>query len=158
MVPMIPILIKNWRLIAIIVGLVAIVSVVGVAYWHYTGLLSTIEELKVSNAELGLSVQIQETHITQQKEALATWAKSQEDLKKKYQELSRMAQEASKETRRLHDIFSKHDLGKLASKKPGLIQNRVNSGTVNLFRMFECETSSTGCGGDSSTRKQTGSP
>lgn len=149
MIPMIPVLLKNWRLMALIAGLVAIVSVVGVAYWHYTGLLDTIEELKVSNTQLELSVELQGTHITQQKEALDSWAKSQEDLKKKYQELAKQALEASKETRRLHDIFSKHDLGKLASKKPGLIQKRVNSGTLKLFRMFECETSDSGCGGNS---------
>lgn len=38
-------------------------------------------------------------------------------------------QEIRKQSLRVAEIFSKHDLARLAALKPGLIENRVNAGT-----------------------------
>jgi hypothetical protein len=34
-------------------------------------------------------------------------------------------------------IFRKHDLTKLARRKPGLIEPRINNGTAQVFRQVE---------------------
>ncbi len=52
-----------------------------------------------------------------------------------------MAVEKSNE---LEKMLSKHDFGYLAKKKPGLINNRVNSATDRLFRTLEQETRTNG--------------
>ena len=44
---------------------------------------------------------------------------------------------------KLLDILHKHDLTNLASKKPGLIENRINEGTQNVLDSLE-RTSSDG--------------
>jgi hypothetical protein len=45
--------------------------------------------------------------------------------------------EIRKESLRVADIFSKHNLALLASKKPVLIQNRINAGTKAVFDELE---------------------
>lgn len=46
-------------------------------------------------------------------------------------------QAVRKESLRVSEIFAKHDLARLASKKPQLIENRVNSATKAIFDEFE---------------------
>ena len=38
-------------------------------------------------------------------------------------------------------IFRKHDLTKLARRKPGLIEPRINNGTAQVFRQVEQDSS-----------------
>ena len=42
-----------------------------------------------------------------------------------------------KEMNRYIDIFKRHDLTKLASAKPGLIEPRINKGTKDVFDSIE---------------------
>lgn len=54
--------------------------------------------------------------------------------------LSKQMSNSRKEQQKITEIFAKHDLGKLANAKPGLIQEHVNSGTQNLFKELESVT------------------
>ena len=46
-------------------------------------------------------------------------------------------QEIEAEMNRYLDIFKRHNLSKLAAAKPGLIQNRVNDATKEVFNSIE---------------------
>jgi hypothetical protein len=37
----------------------------------------------------------------------------------------------------LRNTFIKHDLSRLAARKPGLIERRINSGTIRVFNKLE---------------------
>ena len=64
----------------------------------------------------------------------------EEQIKKQAQaqeELNRNLATIRKETGALAVLLSKHDLGNLAVRKPGLIENRVNKGTAEVMRKME---------------------
>ena len=140
MLPVLLPLLKNWKLFAMIGALVAIVSTIGFAYWHYTGLLDEVTELQVATKTLELEKEIQKGHIIEQAKALKKWQLAQIAMEKRIQEQARITKEAKQETRRLNALFAKHDFGRLAARKPGLIEKRINRGTANLFGVLGCET------------------
>jgi len=134
-------ILKNWKLFAGGALVLAFLALIGVGYFHYTSLLSSVESLAVKNSQLETKVGLQKEEILAQERAIDEWVEAQKELQERLQKLQLVAENATKESRRLNEIFSKHNLGELAKKKPGLIQSRLNAGTANLFRMFKCETS-----------------
>jgi hypothetical protein len=58
---------------------------------------------------------------------------STEERNRVYQQFTN----ASNRVRILEDKLSRHDLGVLAASKPALVENRVNRGTLDVFRCFE---------------------
>jgi len=44
------------------------------------------------------------------------------------------------ERARLENTLAKHDLGALAKSKPGLVERRINSGTIKLFAAIEASS------------------
>lgn len=56
------------------------------------------------------------------------------------QELADERAAASKTITELREKLRKHDLANLARAKPGLVERRVNRGTADALRMFECIT------------------
>lgn len=89
--------------------------------------------------------------VTQQKILLATQEVRQqeqirtiEELQNNFvkttetlQEQTRRNSEIEGELTRYLDIFRRHNLSKLAAAKPGLIQNRINKGTKDVFDSIE---------------------
>lgn len=132
--------VKNWKVIGIGAGVIVLLLFIWASYSHYQGLLLKVDQLTIENAQVRMSTEIQATHLAQQKTALDQWKKAQDELVKNYHSLSVVAFEARRETGRLNDLFTKHNFSALATNKPGLIQNRVNSGTASVFKLFECET------------------
>lgn len=57
------------------------------------------------------------------------------------QTLHKKQKEIRTESKEREVIFSKHNLEKLAQKKPGLIQDRINSGSKRVFKELEDITS-----------------
>ena len=54
--------------------------------------------------------------------------------------LQRRNNEIEADKARYLEIFSKHNLDKLALVKPGLIENRFNNGTAGVFKEIENDT------------------
>lgn len=127
---------------AIGVGLVAggLALVVFLAYRHYTNLVTENRVLAANNAVLETTIGTQSDTIDAQARALDDWAEAQRELLRAARELQTAASAARAETRRLNDIFSRHDLESLALARPGLIENRINAGTGDAMRMLECST------------------
>lgn len=152
---LIPMVMKNWKLFAMIGALIAILSVIGLAYWHYTGLIDEVAELKVSTATLELEKEIQAGHIAQLGEGIQAFKENEKRIQEQIKQLAKNATTARKETRRLNALFSKHDFGRLASAKPGLIQKRINAGTANVLRLLGCETGRTSDCRDTKAERKT---
>lgn len=118
----------------ITIGLVIVLMTVSTGfYWYYNNSQSTIEILQSNQARLELAVDMQEKTIEQQRIFLEM-----------HQEYSRQLQQglAEAETAKseLEEIFQSHDLDELSKQRPGLIENRINRGTRDVFRQLEQET------------------
>jgi len=86
--------------------------------------------LKENNVKLESAVQMQEETIgtLQNDFALQT---------EQMNVLTKQSQEAQKEMNRYLDIFKRHNLTKLATAKPGLIETRANKATKEVFDGIE---------------------
>jgi hypothetical protein len=98
----------------------------GSTYWFY----SENETLKINNVKLEQAVEQQKEAMEMMKESFETQAAALINLQQ-----SNAAIEAEKD--RYLDIFRRHNLDKLALMKPGLIETRINSGTVDVFEALE---------------------
>ena len=63
-----------------------------------------------------------------------------QDFRTQQKELGRLADELQKnreESANLRDTFAEHDLNELISRKPGLMENRINDGTARVLNRIE---------------------
>lgn len=81
-------------------------------------------------AKLETAVATQEATIKQQQ---ADMAKQAETLAVVNDQFAK----AQADRDALRDKLAKHELGKLAEKKPGLVESKINKGTDNAARCFE---------------------
>lgn len=65
---------------------------------------------------------------------------NQQRLKVINKDLQIGLEKATKENNRLNKLFREHDLTKLATEKPGLIEKRINDATKNIFNELESIT------------------
>lgn len=105
----------------------------GIGYVYYTQTQSKIEEQAQKLAVYKVAQQEQEKTIEALQTNLAVTTESLNKMSKRNAEI-----EAEKE--RYLAIFSKHDLTKLATAKPGLIEKRFNKGTDDVFKSIEADT------------------
>lgn len=126
----------------IIAGIAALAvgTIITLAWNHYTGLLETVTTLEKEKTQLLLTVAIEKETNEIQAEALLEWQQSATDWKAQTEEMSRVAQQATAESRRLNAIFAEHDLTRLSLAKPRLIERRLNSGTARVGRLLVCAT------------------
>ena len=105
-------------------------SVVGGGYFYYTDTQNTIAQLQTNNAQLKIAVETNEKTIEGMEEQAEISAELSKALAEKLQ-----VSEASRN--RLIEVFGKHDLTRLALRKPGLIETRINNGTKKAFDGIE---------------------
>lgn len=89
---------------------------------HYMGMREDLANLETERATLEASVQRLE--------------RDREETSRRVTELSQRNTELNREVREYMDIFRRHDLAALAKARPGLIENRINSGTQEIFEEF----------------------
>ena len=105
-------------------------SLVGGGYFYYTDTQATIAQLRENNAQLKVAVETNE-------KTIETMAKQAEISAELSQELAQKLQVSEASRNRLIEVFGKHDLTRLALKKPGLIETRINNGTKQAFDGIE---------------------
>ena len=105
-------------------------TVAGGGYFYYTDTQSTIAQLRENNAQLMIAVETNEETIDNMSKQALISAELSLELTAKLQ-----ASESSRN--RLIEVFGKHDLTRLALKKPGLIETRINNGTKKAFDGIE---------------------
>lgn len=118
---------------AIGILLALLVAMGGVLWW----VNSDRDELIEQKGQLTLALEVQKQATTAALSAVDAWKASAAQFQKTLDAMAANQAEATKETRRLNDVLSSHDLGKLAQEKPGLVGNRVNSGTDRMLRMLQ---------------------
>jgi len=105
-------------------------SLAGGGYFYYTDTQQRIATLQANNAQLKIAVEDNLRTI----DALNEAAEKNERLSNELQEKLNLAEEGRN---RLINLFGSHDLTRLALKKPGLIETRVNNGTKKAFDGIE---------------------
>lgn len=125
-----------------IIGAVAL-TVIGVLGWYNSVLLAKVEFQAKQIQAKEIAIQQKERVNEEYRKTVAKWSESQAKLVATMQQLSDVSQASNKQIRKLNDVFSKHDLGNLALQKPRLIEKRINSGTIDNFRLLECSTGAT---------------
>lgn len=121
---------------------VAAVAVVGAAsamVYHYKSLVQ-------ERAELASRASLAETELEHQKEVARRYRVSMDEqldrLRKNLQELNSRFANEKRRRQEIGKLFSRHDLSRLAQKKPGLVGNRINVGTARLWFDLEQATRS----------------
>lgn len=111
-------------------AVMVLVAALAGAKMYYTWSQEEIHTLQANLIKMELAVKRNEAVIRSLQSGIREAAKTHNTVSRKFAQTRR-------ETTRLKNLLSKHDLGFLASKKPGLIQTRVNKGTANANRCFE---------------------
>ena len=105
-------------------------SIAGGGYFYYTDTQARISQLQENNAQLKVAVETNEKTIEGMEERAEISAELSQALAEKLQ-----VSEASRN--RLIEVLGKHDLTRLALRKPGLIESRINNGTKKAFDGIE---------------------
>ena len=105
-------------------------SIAGGGYFYYTDTQARISQLQDNNTQLKVAVETNEKTIEGMEERAEISAELSQALAEKLQ-----VSEASRN--RLIEVFGKHDLTRLALRKPGLIESRINNGTKKAFDGIE---------------------
>lgn len=108
----------------------------GAAYgakYYYDSTQATIQRLSAEKAILDTALEQQTASINQMQAQM----ERQNQLNT---ELQTSLQEANAGLNEMRSKFARHDLTRLAIAKPGLIQTRINNGTLNVFREIEENT------------------
>jgi len=109
---------------------IGIILVLGMgSYYLYT----QNQTLQFNNAQLESAVQEQQATIEAIKENYERQTKALQNMSRKNAEI-----EADKE--KYLSILSKHNFEKLATVKPGLMENRFNNGTKEVIEGIENDT------------------
>lgn len=126
---------------------VALVTAIALSYRHYTGLVDDKAELTARVGTLEQDVAREKARADAFELTIDKWDEAAAVQAEALDRFSTAQREAGETTRKLTDVLSKHDLGALARSKPGLIQNRVNAGTADAFRLLEQSTGAAPAGG-----------
>lgn len=113
---------------------IAIASLVGGAYVYVSWQNSKIEVLTKDNVVLRETAE-------QNALALEQLQSRIEDQLRLNRELSQSLEKSENTRQEMLRIFRDHDLTKLATQKPGLIERRINDGTRKAFDDLESVTS-----------------
>ena len=105
-------------------------SIAGGGYFYYTDTQARMAQLRENNAQLQIAVEDNENTI-------ATLQATAQLNQKLSDELTERLNKSEEGRNRLINLFGKHDLTRLALKKPGLIETRVNNGTKKAFDGIE---------------------
>ena len=106
------------------IGIILVLGLGG--YWLYNENVT----LKQNNALL-------EGAVAEQKAAIASITESFEKQTKSLSNLQRNYNQIEQEKDQYLAIFARHNLDKLAIAKPGLIENRFNNATADIFGDIE---------------------
>jgi len=105
-------------------------AVAGLFYWYYTDTQARLAALVENNAKLEIAVQTSEAALKETQENLKRAAEEMQKVNAEFQQIR--AQNNVLSTK-----LSRHDIGVLASKKPGLVEKTINKASGKAARCFE---------------------
>ena len=108
----------------IFIGIILVMSLATYLLWNQNSKLSALNQaFEIRNQEQKLAIESLQNDFTLQTDSLL--------------EIQNRNQKIEQEMSRYLDIFKRHNLTKLASAKPGLIEPRINKGTKDVFDSIE---------------------
>jgi len=102
----------------------------GLGYWYYSDSQSTIATLQKNNAVLETSLELSERAVNTLKSNIATSNNQITQLNEDFADIR-------SQNNQLANKLEKHELGVLASRKPGLVERVINNATEKAGRCFE---------------------
>jgi type II secretory pathway pseudopilin PulG len=117
----------------ILIGIILAGGIAG--YFYYNNTQAELIELRDLNMAYELKFEEQEKAMSALKADFDLQSTSLLDMQAKNQEIQI-------EMNRYLDIFKRHNLTKLAAAKPGLIENKANKGTKEVFDGIEADSAS----------------
>ena len=103
------------------------------AYWYYNDTQARITQLRENNTKLELANE-------QNQETIENMQEQAEQNAARMQTLQADLQKAEKYGDELRSTLQKHNLTQLALRKPGLIQNRINSASDKILDDITADT------------------
>lgn len=88
-------------------------------------------------AELNKQVEFYNQKVEQLQTSLDTTLDHMNNMRNRLSNLNANMNDIREQTSKLQKTLAKHDLERLAAKKPGLIENRANEATKELFEELE---------------------
>lgn len=119
-----------------VIGLL-LLGMLTTAYWQYSRTVAENQVLRANNATLETAIDTQTVTINAQRDALTGWEEHSLELVRQMETLQRTGEEARLETRRLNELFRSHNLDDLATRRPGLIEDRVQRGSDRIGCLLE---------------------
>jgi len=108
----------------VLIGIIVVMGLATYLLWNENSKLSALNQaFEIRNQEQRLAIESLQNDFALQTSSLL-------DLQSRNQEIQQ-------EMSRYLDIFKRHNLTKLASAKPGLIEPRINKGTKDVFDSIE---------------------
>lgn len=135
-----------------------IVAALFLGYWHYTSLLNQITDLRHQAVGMRLEKELLESKAQHQAQVIQEWQDHEVEVQDTINRLMENIQTAKAERDRLNELFAKHDMERLADRKPGLIERRVNRAVAERLRMLECLTGNQASCPRESTSVEAGPP
>lgn len=137
-------LLGKGKLIGLAVVGIALASAVAYHYWTVSSLQSDLNQTIAVNstlrADLITAVNNQENlemALNDQEQTIGILQTQREIDQQKINELSDQYAQSRSQVTALRQKLSRHDLNYLAAQKPGLIERRINSGTVDVGQTLE---------------------
>jgi len=112
----------------------ALVTMLGLGYRHYTGLLNKVESLQAQSATLALGLDTERAAVVDLQGVIEEWEQSQADLVGQIKEMQEIANDARQETQRLRQLFAEIDFADLA---PAALDSLADDTTERLFRLID---------------------
>lgn len=138
----------SWKAyVGIAIG-VALATAVALSYRHYSGLVESNAQLTGQVATLKEDVSREKARADAFEKSIDAWDSAAKVQAQALEDFSTAQREAGAYSRELKDVLSKHDLGALAKRKPGLIERRVNDGSDRALRLLEQSTQAPAADGD----------
>jgi FtsZ-binding cell division protein ZapB len=103
-----------------------LVTVIGLGYWYYNSSQATIATLRENNAQLEVAVQTAEDSVQMLQDDIVRLGQLNTQLQTDLQKAEQYGDE-------LRNTLQRHNLTHLASKKPGLIEQRMQGATNKLW-------------------------
>lgn len=119
---------------------VAVTAAVALSYRHHSGLVESNAQLTGQVATLKEDVSREKARADAFEKSIDRWDSAAKVQAKALEDLTTAQRDAGAYSRELKDVLSKHDLGALAKRKPGLIERRVNDGSDRVLRLLEQAT------------------
>jgi len=108
----------------VLIGIIVVLGLSSYLLWNENSKLSALNQVfEIRNQEQQLAIESLQNDFTLQTDSLL--------------QIQSRNQEIEQEMSRYLDIFKRHNLTKLASAKPGLIEPRINKGTKDVFDSIE---------------------